>query len=64
MAIAPPGKITENRCEICNSETEVGFNINFKLVYICEDCASSIFLQQAQWYVKEQYAKAKLEEGE
>lgn len=32
--------------------TEVGFNINFDIVPICEDCAMTIFIQQAQWLVK------------
>jgi hypothetical protein len=36
---------------ICGDKTEVIFNINFKATNICEGCATSIFLQQAQWYV-------------
>lgn len=38
------------KCKICNEETEVGFNIQFKLTPICEDCATAIFLQQSKYY--------------
>ena len=38
-------------CKICDSDTFTGFNIKMKLIPICEDCANSIFLQQARWYV-------------
>ncbi len=41
------------KCKICNEPTKSGFNINFKLVNVCEYCANCIFLQQATWYVKE-----------
>jgi len=40
-------------CKICNTPTEVVFNINLDATPICEDCAQRIFLQQAMWYVKE-----------
>ena len=40
------------KCNVCGEKTEVVFNINFKAKPICESCATSIFLQQAQWYVK------------
>ncbi len=43
------------KCKVCNSDTETIFNINFKKTYICESCASSIFLQQAMWYSKQNY---------
>ncbi len=39
-------------CKICKGTTESMFNINFKLVHICERCATTIFVQQAQWYAK------------
>lgn len=42
------------KCRICKTPTEVGFNINLDVVPICEECASKFFLQQAQWYVKEE----------
>lgn len=38
------------KCKICGKETDVIFNINFKVVHICDDCARSIFIQQAKWY--------------
>jgi hypothetical protein len=41
------------KCRLCKTPTEIGFNINFDLIPICEDCAVSIFIQQAQWYVKQ-----------
>jgi hypothetical protein len=37
-------------CKVCGDKTNSGFNIDFKLVPICEGCAAAIFLQQAQWY--------------
>ena len=40
------------KCKICKNETNVIFNIDFKAIHICESCASAIFLQQANWYVK------------
>lgn len=42
-----------DKCKICGSPTKVVFNINFEATPICEDCAIKIFIQQAQWYVKE-----------
>jgi hypothetical protein len=39
-------------CKICGDPTNVGFNINFKLVPICEPCACQIFIQQANYYTK------------
>lgn len=44
-------------CKLCGTPTEVGFNIKLKLVPVCESCACSIFLQQANWYVKESNKK-------
>jgi len=41
------------KCKLCEEETEVVFNINFKATPICESCASRIFLQQAQWYTQQ-----------
>lgn len=41
------------KCKVCGDKTEVVFNIDFKATPICEGCANVIFLQQAQWYVKE-----------
>lgn len=38
------------KCKICSTETERGFNINFKLIPICEKCAKAILIQQAQYY--------------
>jgi len=34
------------KCKICASDTNAIFNIGFKPVSICEECASSIALQQ------------------
>lgn len=42
----------KQKCKICGEKTTVGFNIDFKLVPICESCATTIFLQQATWYAK------------
>ena len=41
------------KCKVCKTPTAVVFNINFKAKPICEDCATSIFLQQASWYGKQ-----------
>lgn len=43
--------ITKN-CKVCGNKTNTIFNIKLKKVYICENCATSIFLQQALWYVE------------
>lgn len=40
------------KCKVCGDKTSVIFNIDLKAVHICESCATSIFIQQAQWYVK------------
>lgn len=42
----------KTKCKVCGDETEVIFNIKFKAVNICESCARSIFIQQADWYIK------------
>ena len=58
--------MASNKCKICKAPTESSFNLNFDLVPICEWCASKIFLQQAQWYVKESdvnKAKIKIKDG-
>lgn len=34
-------------CRLCGVKTKNGFNIDFKLVPICEKCANSVMLQQA-----------------
>lgn len=41
------------KCKICGAKTETIFNINLEAVPICEDCAKSIFIQQAVWYNKQ-----------
>ena len=37
------------QCKICNNITNVVFNIKFKAVPICEDCACAITKQQVIW---------------
>ncbi len=39
-------------CKICHTATSNVFNIDFKAVPICEDCATAIFIQQATFYCK------------
>lgn len=39
-------------CKVCGDKTENVFNIDLKAVPVCECCATAIFLQQANWYVK------------
>lgn len=39
-------------CKVCEDPTDSVFNINFKAVPICENCATRIFIQQAMWYAK------------
>lgn len=41
-------------CKVCGSETTTVFNINLTATPICESCAASIFIQQAQWYMQSQ----------
>lgn len=42
----------EGECRICENITSNIFNLGFSPVRICELCAEAIFIQQAQWYVK------------
>lgn len=42
------------KCKICKTETTTVFNINFEAVPICEECARTIFIQQAIWYSKQE----------
>lgn len=41
-----------NRCRVCNKETNVVFNINFKAVAVCESCANKITMQNVSSLVK------------
>lgn len=43
------------KCKVCGALTDTVFNINFKATPICEECARSIFLQQATWYAKQEF---------
>ena len=47
------------KCKICGEKTNVVFNINLKKTHICEGCAASIFIQQAQWYSKQKIVNEK-----
>ena len=47
-------------CKLCGNETNSGFNINFELIPICEKCAITIFLQQANWYAKQKSKNLKI----
>lgn len=47
------------KCKVCGNKTDVVFNIDFRATPICEDCATSIFIQQASWYVNERVKKIK-----
>lgn len=44
--------MSKEECKLCGTQTENRFNIDFKAVPVCEGCATTIFLQQAQWYAK------------
>ena len=44
--------IMKRKCKICQDKTNVIFNINLKATPICEPCATSVFIQQATWYVR------------
>lgn len=48
----PTGQGPKQMCRLCGEKTQSGFNINFKLVPVCESCADSITLQQVQYYVR------------
>ena len=41
--------MSKNKCKVCSKITLNGFNIDFKLVPICEDCANAITIQQVKW---------------
>ena len=45
------------KCKLCDEKTDVSFNIDFKKTPICEECATAIFLQQANWYAEQQKKK-------
>ena len=47
-------KNKKEKCKVCDALTSTVFNINFNAVHVCEDCAYSIFIQQAVWYTKQQ----------
>lgn len=42
------------KCKVCGEKTKIVFNIDFKAIHICEGCATSIFVQQAIWYSKQE----------
>ena len=44
----------EKQCQLCSTITPNRFNINFNAVHVCEDCARTIFLQQARWYADQE----------
>jgi len=44
--------IAGKKCKVCGDKTTIVFNIDFKATPICENCAVSIFIQQAVWYSK------------
>ena len=41
-----------SKCKICNTETEVQFNVKRELIPVCKKCATAIFLQQAKFYAQ------------
>ena len=47
------------KCKMCDKLTEAIVNINFKAVSLCDPCASSIAVQQVQWWATECTPKAK-----
>lgn len=55
MAIETQKKLEDvddrGKCRVCGDRTNTLFNIGFSMVHICEDCARSIFIQQAKWYI-------------
>jgi len=49
----------KSKCKICKRKTENIFNIKFKATPICEECATAIFLQQTNWYIRKEMFKDK-----
>jgi ribosome-binding protein aMBF1 (putative translation factor) len=47
------------KCKLCGVPTRFVFNIKLNATPICNDCADSIFLQQAKWYtdLSKKYAR-------
>lgn len=41
-----------DKCKVCEERTQNIININLTKVPICELCITSIFIQQANWYVE------------
>ena len=50
------------KCKVCGEKTDVNFNIDLKKTPICEECATAIFLQQANWYAEQQRKKIKTQD--
>lgn len=38
-------------CKVCGDKTNVVVNIKLKAIPVCNSCCSSIFIQQARWYI-------------
>jgi len=52
-------EIDGRKCKVCSDKTKNIFNIKFKPMPICEQCAKSIFIQQAAWYIDNDNAQTK-----
>ena len=53
---------TKNRCVICGKETDLVYNINWKAVPICKQCALSITKQEvSSWVIKKRVEYEEIE---
>jgi ribosome-binding protein aMBF1 (putative translation factor) len=43
-----------NECELCRKDTGSVFNINLKMMFVCDSCANSIVMQQVRDLIRKQ----------
>lgn len=40
------------KCKVCGDKTKWVVNINLKAVAVCHKCSKAIFIQTADWFIK------------
>lgn len=54
----------KKKCKLCGEDTTTGYNINMKLVPICDWCGNSIFMQKSSWLGKNEWNNIKDRQNE
>lgn len=44
--------MAKKKCKICNKKTSCVVNINFEAVSICDECCTTIAVQQVQFWAE------------